>query len=470
MGLLNNSAYVVMIAGAKSISEGGTALVFLCNVFPSLLVKLSAPCWFHLIGYKARIYLCAILFAMSFCMVGFYADIDVEEDSNQSSRYIEEMELMGVALSAFGGGLGEASLLALAGRYDINQEGVNLTAFSSGTGLAGVFGFLWVEVFHEWLGWSFTTTLLLANILALLYALTYLFLLAEDTSMNITLRNDEDLGHEMGAPLRDVQSINSEDYEELEMHTLPETITENTQEKKNQIQKIKYNSRTSLNAFVKGYEGLDHSDHTSDNNPNSINDNAQRIPLELLNVDNISGWDRFRLVASLWPYMVPLFFVYFAEYALQSGAWTAIGFPVEDINARNTFYTNANWLYQAGVFVSRSSGTLYQASMTTLWILPFVQIINLIFFVYTSIYHIWYNSGLFILCFGTGLIGGAVYVNAYTRINSDLPSHQKEFSLASASVADSFGIVLADIAGLFIQSCVYKANSIPGADVTCPIR
>jgi len=344
MGLLNNSAYVVMIAGAKSISEGGTALVFLCNVFPSLLVKLSAPCWFHLIGYKARIYLCAILFAMSFCMVGFYADIDVEEDSNQSSRYIEEMELMGVALSAFGGGLGEASLLALAGRYDINQEGVNLTAFSSGTGLAGVFGFLWVEVFHEWLGWSFTTTLLLANILALLYALTYLFLLAEDTSMNITLRNDEDLGHEMGAPLRDVQSINSEDYEELEMHTLPETITENTQEKKNQIQKIKYNSRTSLNAFVKGYEGLDHSDHTSDNNPNSINDNAQRIPLELLNVDNISGWDRFRLVASLWPYMVPLFFVYFAEYALQSGAWTAIGFPVEDINARNTFYTNANWL------------------------------------------------------------------------------------------------------------------------------
>lgn len=31
------------------------------------------------------------------------------------------------------------------------------------------------------------------------------------------------------------------------------------------------------------------------------------------------------LAAVLWPYMVPLALVYFAEYAMQSGAWTAIG-------------------------------------------------------------------------------------------------------------------------------------------------
>lgn len=28
---------------------------------------------------------------------------------------------------------------------------------------------------------------------------------------------------------------------------------------------------------------------------------------------------------ALWPYMVPLLLVYFAEYAMQSGTWTAIG-------------------------------------------------------------------------------------------------------------------------------------------------
>ena len=45
---------------------------------------------------------------------------------------------------------------------------------------------------------------------------------------------------------------------------------------------------------------------------------------------------------------------------MQSGAWTAVGFPVENADARHAFYTYANWVYQVGVFISRSSGLLYQ--------------------------------------------------------------------------------------------------------------
>jgi len=41
--------------------------------------------------------------------------------------------------------------------------------------------------------------------------------------------------------------------------------------------------------------------------------------------------------------MIPLFVVYAAEYALQSGTWTAIGFPVHDEQARNRFYAYSNW-------------------------------------------------------------------------------------------------------------------------------
>lgn len=52
------------------------------------------------------------------------------------------MELFGVALGSLGGGMGEASLLALAGKLDDDHGGL-ITAFSSGTGLAGVFGFAW---------------------------------------------------------------------------------------------------------------------------------------------------------------------------------------------------------------------------------------------------------------------------------------------------------------------------------------
>ena len=36
------------------------------------------------------------------------------------------------------------------------------------------------------------------------------------------------------------------------------------------------------------------------------------------------------------------------------------------------------------------------------------------------------------------------------------PPHLKEFNLAAASVADSFGIILSDIAGIFIQEAIYR--------------
>lgn len=36
------------------------------------------------------------------------------------------------------------------------------------------------------------------------------------------------------------------------------------------------------------------------------------------------------------------------------------GFPVSSEAARKRFYVYSNWLYQAGVFISRSSGMLWQ--------------------------------------------------------------------------------------------------------------
>jgi hypothetical protein len=45
--------------------------------------------------------------------------------------------------------------------------------------------------------------------------------------------------------------------------------------------------------------------------------------------------------------------VYAAEYALQSGTWSAIGFPLDDIEARDRFFEYSNWMYQLGVFLSR---------------------------------------------------------------------------------------------------------------------
>jgi len=186
-------------------------------------------------------------------------------------------------------------------------------------------------------------------------------------------------------------------------------------------------------------------------------------------VEEMSFVERLKLTISFWPYMIPLFIVYMSEYALQSGVWTAIGFPVDDEAARASFYQKGNWAYQAGVFISRSSGTIFEAPMWVLWLMPMLQCINLVFFYFVAVYQFWYNNALFIVCFYVGLLGGGVYVNGYMSVNRDLPVSIREFALSTVSVADTLGIVFADFSGLFIQSCLYQVNGIHGAAVSCPL-
>lgn len=44
---------------------------------------------------------------------------------------------------------------------------------------------------------------------------------------------------------------------------------------------------------------------------------------------------------------------------------------------------------------------------------------------------------------------------------------RREFSLGAASLADSVGVALADVAGILIQGCLFRANGLSGADFAC---
>ncbi len=67
LGLMNNASYVIMLAAAKDISEGGTALVFIANIVPSLAIKLSAPYWFDKVSYHTcRVGQCSMRTGRSF--------------------------------------------------------------------------------------------------------------------------------------------------------------------------------------------------------------------------------------------------------------------------------------------------------------------------------------------------------------------------------------------------------------------
>ena len=55
-------------------------------------------------------------------------------------------------------------------------------------------------------------------------------------------------------------------------------------------------------------------------------------------------------------------------------------------------------------------------------------------------------------CCYAGLLGGAVYVNAFTLLAKEVEPSLREFSMSTASLADSVGIALADICGILVQA------------------
>jgi len=486
IGVLNNIPYVVMLAGAKSISEGGTALVFLASIMPGFFMKLSSPYWFDKVSYLNRMRMCSVLMALSFTFVATFSylgqqqrqqhESDSSSNSNKGLGFNVLMQLLGVAFCSAQGDMGEATLLALSGRadsiitnekmqrrYTSNNENENgngngndnhkpksvcITAFASGTGLAGPLGFAFIVIVTKVFDLSLTAALLIALAFPVCYLAVfnkYLFEFADgsgsisgsclneaDTSIDSSNDNNYDYEDESAAFLNDVGDGDGGEHQ--------------------------------LSSFeISSDKEQDYEDGGS--TAGAISSTSTSTT----GISKMSFKERLKLTISLWPYMVPLFVVYAAEYALQSGVWTAIGFPVDAEEARNSFYTNSNWAYQVGVFISRSSGAFWIAPMWVLWLMPLLQCVNLVFFYFVAVYHFWYNDLLLVVCFYVGLLGGSVYVNGYMRINKDLPLAKREFALSTVSVADSLGIVFADLSGLFIQSCLYESNGISGSVVSCPI-
>jgi battenin len=414
LGLLNNTSYAIMLASAKSISEGGTALVYIANIIPSVTIKISGPYWFDKVSYDTRITTAAILMASSFLTVGFF--------QGTSADYPLYFQLLGVSLISAQTGLGEASLLALAGASDASRHQPEcLTYFAAGTGFAGFFGYFFVYSLHAIFG-AMRATLLCGVCLAVMYFFVY---------WKFLWGRKKPKGQLVTIPLK-----GPVDHIELMDGYNPAVIPVPAARRSLEIE-----------AFEDEYS----------------------VPTPLVvKIHDMNAYQRLRLTLSLWPYILPLFLVFGGEYSLRSGTWTAIGFPITDMQARNDFYFAANWAHKAGVFISRSSGSLFLAPMWFLWLMPALQFVNVGFFWIVASHHVFYNWWLLVSCFYTGLLGGTVYVHGYKRICKDLPKEHTEFALSTTSVGEVLGILSADICGLFVQSCLYAINGLSGAAVECP--
>jgi len=159
--------------------------------------------------------------------------------------------------------------------------------------------------------------------------------------------------------------------------------------------------------------------------------------------------DKLTYQIYLFRFTGPLFLVYFAEYLINQGIFPAVTFPNE-LRFSTNEYVYYQFLYQIGVFVSRSSVNVVQ--IKALWFMAFWQCGNLAL-LWTTAYWNYIPSIyiVFILIFYEGLLGGAVFVNGFFRAAEEIPEEYKEFGMSSISVWYSAGILLSGVAGLFVQ-------------------
>ncbi|XP_030884691.1 battenin-like, partial [Leptonychotes weddellii] len=161
---------------------------------------------------------------------------------------------------------------------------------------------------------------------------------------------------------------------------------------------------------------------------------------------SLSLQERWTVVKGLLRYIVPLVLVYFAEYFINQGLFELLFF-------RNTSLSHAQqyrWyqmLYQAGVFVSRSS--LHCCRIRFTWVLALLQCLNLAFLLVDvwlsflpSIYLV------FLIILYEGLLGGAAYVNTFHNIALKTSDEHREFAMAAACISDTLGISLSGLLAL----------------------
>ncbi|XP_039598748.1 battenin-like isoform X2 [Polypterus senegalus] len=155
---------------------------------------------------------------------------------------------------------------------------------------------------------------------------------------------------------------------------------------------------------------------------------------------DLSFTEKLSIIRGLLKFMVPLAVVYFAEYFINQGLFELLYFPHAPLR-HSEQYRWYQTLYQAGVFVSRSS--LMCVQIRRIWLLALLQCVNM-FFLLLAVYYQFIPSVyiVFIIIFYEGLLGGAGYVNTFNNISQESTKDWREFAMGAASVADTLGIAL----------------------------
>lgn len=398
LGLINNVLYVIILSAAQDLV--GTlpkGIVLISDVLPSFLTKLIAPYFIHRVPYNIRVLIFIALSAVGMLMIAL----------TPADRSVA-VKMFGVVLASLSSGGGELSFLGLTHFYGH----ISLAAWGSGTGAAGLVGAALYVVMTEWWRFSVKDSLLFSACLPVVMFISFFAVLPRGPLREGTRKKDYD-------------AVPDRDQEDEEADGLSAAAS---------------SSSTLLGAGPAASTAYSE----SPSNRHSFEQNFKRVQ------------------ALFFPYMLPLFLVYFAEYTINQGVAPTLLFPVEEspFKEYRSFYPFYGFIYQLGVFISRSSTPFIR--IHHLYFPSLIQVGNLVlltlhavYFFIPSVYFI------FLIIFWEGLLGGAVYVNCFAEILEKVPLEDREFSLGAVTASDSGGICVAGLVGMALEPalCSYQVSA-----------
>lgn len=413
-GLVNNVIYVVNLSAAIDVVGVQTpkSTVLLADVAPSFLVKLAGPFFVHIIPYHVRIALLVVLSALGMLIVALSAPVGAK--------------LFGIVVASVSSGLGELSFLQLTHFYGSTA----ISGFSSGTGGAGLVGSFCYLAFTTWIGLSVKASLLVFSVVPAAFLLSFYYILPAPPAS-------------LAAPASELQGYHKINDEDDEDDRPTDSLLTGTEQQP-----------TPAPARA----------------PHRL-PSAQKPRIDPFAVTLA------RLAPLVFPYMVPLFLVYVAEYIINQGISPTLLFPIEEMpfTRYRDAYVTYGTLYQrksidlptlslltllVGVFISRSSGSIFR--IHRLYIPSLLQCLNLVIFIYQSLYVILPNVYIImVLVFYEGLLGGAAYVNTFMKVAEDMPASNREFAMGAVGLSDSAGVVCAALISLFLEKalCHYQQQT-----------
>lgn len=376
-------------------------VVLLADVVPSFFTKLIAPYFIHRVPYRIRVLVFIALSAGGMLLIAM----------TPPSKSVA-IKMIGVVLASLSSGGGELSFLGLSHYYGQ----LSLAGWGSGTGAAGLVGAGMYVVVTDWWGLSVQQSLLLSACLPVVMFVSFFFILPQDPLRNETAAKEYDV-----LPEVDVDDEEGADQQQTQLDSSTAALLGPEPP-----------SGAANTVFALGRPA---------SGANSFQNNLRRAK------------------ALFVPYMAPLLLVYIAEYTINQGVSPTLLFPLESSPFKEfrEFYPFYGFLYQLGVFISRSSTAFIR--IRHLYLPSFLQVGNLVlltlhamFFFIPSVYVV------FIIIFWEGLLGGAVYVNCFAEIMENVPAEEREFSLSATTVSDSGGICIAALISIVMETslCDYQ--------------